>query len=305
MGAQPPTIQLIFGDNLQVLQRMLHSYADTVSLVYMDPPFFTLREHDRIVRQLQPGKPPLRQRKPAFDDRWVNFPAYLDSLRTRVKALYPLLSPHGSLVIHVDSRASHYIKVMVDEIFGIDCFASEIIWRYRRWPSKTRNFQRVHDVLLRWVRSSEHEPRFVQLYEQLAPSTVRTWGRGKQRAVIDSHGRRTRSSTQTQPSPGVAMGDVWDIAIVAPVARERTGYPTQKPEALLHRLISACSLPGDLVLDPYVGSGTTLSAAWKLERRAIGIDSSAEAIDVCRSRLSALGCSFTENLVAHTSQHPQ
>src|SRR5690606_12776531 len=171
--------------------------------------------------------------------------------------------------------------------------ASEIIWRYRRWPSKTPNFQRVHDVLLRYVREPSVRPRFNQLYEPLAASTQATWGKGKQRAIVDDQGRRTRSSTTADASPGAPLGDVWEIGIVAPVARERTGYPTQKPEGLLERLIQALSDPGDLVVDPYCGSGTTLATAYRLGRRCVGMDVGAEARSVTLARLAAQGATPT------------
>jgi site-specific DNA-methyltransferase (adenine-specific) len=192
-------------------------------------------------------------------------------------------------VVHVDPRTSHYVKVLCDEIFGDGAFASEIIWRYRRWPSKTLNFQRMHDVLLRYVRDPRATPRFVQLFEPLAPSTQSTWGAGKQRAVVGKDGRRLRSSTMAEASPGTPLGDVWDIGIIAPVARERTGYPTQKPEALLERLLTACTQPGDLVLDPYAGSATTLVVAARLGRRAVGIDESPVAMQIAQARLSTAG----------------
>lgn len=287
-------LRLVGGDNLQALQALEPELRGQVSLVYLDPPFFTMRQHERVIRKKSASGPPVRILAPAFDDRWEDFGAYLSSIRSRLQALKPLIAPQGSLVVHVDPRTSHYIKVMGDEIFGMDCFASEIIWRYRRWPARTPNFQRVHDVLLRWVVDPHQTPRFVQLYEELAPSTLKTWGKGKQRAVFDGGGRRRRSSTEAEASPGVPMGDVWEIPILAPVARERTGYPTQKPEALLSRLIQACSLPGDLVLDPYAGSGTTVAVAAKLGRRAIGIDASATALGVCRKRLQDQGLSFSE-----------
>src|SRR5690606_33999234 len=166
------------------------------------------------------------------------------------------------------------------------------------WPSKTRNFQRVHDVLLRYVRDPQVEPRFNQLYEPLAPSTRATWGDKKQRAVTDDTGRRVRSSTTDEESLGTPLGDVWEVSIVAPVAKERTGYPTQKPEALLQRLIEACTNPGDLVLDPYMGSGTTLAVALRNGRRAIGLDVGAEAHTVTRQRLEGLGVAPWEAMVA-------
>ena len=107
--------------------------------------------------------------------------------------------------------------------------------------------------------------------------------------MTDADGRRLRSSTTEDPTPGAPLGDVWDIGIVAPVARERTGYPTQKPEALLRRLIEACTEPGDWVLDPYCGSGTTLAVCKQIGRRAIGIDSSPQALKISRKRLKELG----------------
>ncbi|HEX2874643.1 MAG TPA: site-specific DNA-methyltransferase, partial [Polyangiaceae bacterium] len=198
------------------------------------------------------------------------------------------------LVLHVDPKTSHYLKVACDQIFGRDCFASEIIWRYRRWPAKTPNFQRVHDVLLRYVKDSRVTPRFQQLYEPLAPSTLATWGTKKQRAVTDETGRRTRSSTTAAASPGAPMGDVWEIGIVAPVAKERTGYPTQKPEALMSRVIESCTRPGDWVLDAYAGSGTTATVARKLGRAALSIDESARALEVARRRLKMAGFPATE-----------
>ncbi len=287
-------LRIIRGDNLAVLRALSPEVKNSVRFIYLDPPFFTMRQHERVSRTPKPGAPPVRILTPAFDDRWENLGAYLDTLYLRLLALRPLLTPDGSLVVHVDPRTSHYVKIIGDEIFGADAFASEIIWRYRRWPAKTPNFQKVHDVLLRWVRDPSQKPCFVQQYEDLAASTLKTWGRSKQQAVFDASGRRRRSSTLEQASPGAPLGDVWDIPIVAPVSRERTGYPTQKPEALAARLIESCSVPGDLVLDPCLGSGTTLAVAARLGRRAIGIDQSVVAITVARERLDALGISASE-----------
>jgi DNA modification methylase len=284
-----PSCMLIQGDNLLAMSALGERAQAQVSLVYLDPPFFTGKTHVRITRERQGRGKILRRETPAFDDRWDNLESYIEALYTRVSAARALLLDHGSLVLHVDSKTCHYAKVLCDEVFGPRCFASEIVWRYRRWPAKTRNFQRVHDVLLRFVKNPDTEPRFHQLYEPLAASTVATWGVQKQRAVVNAEGVRTHSSSTSDPSPGTPLGDVWDIGIVGPVSRERTGYPTQKPEALLERLILSCSDPGDLVLDPYAGSGTTLVAATRHGRRVIGIDNGPEALEVIRTRLSALG----------------
>lgn len=267
---------LIEGDNEQVLLRLAGTTVGAVTLAYLDPPFFTGRQHRTKSGEV------------AFDDRWDSLPDYLSTLTRCVLNVYPLLAQHGSIVLHVDSRVSHHVRMLCDKVFGAEAFASEVIWRYRRWPSKTPNFQRVHDVLLRYVRDPSVKPRFNQLYEPLAASTLAAWGTGKQRAVTDADGKRKRSSSTASESPGVPMGDVWDIGIIAPVAKERTGYPTQKPEALLERLILSLTNPGELVLDPYAGSGTTLAVASRLGRGSIGIDRSPVAIRTAAKRLEAI-----------------
>jgi site-specific DNA-methyltransferase (adenine-specific) len=293
--------RLIQGDNVQAL-RALAEAGVKVAFAYLDPPFFTGREHTLVERR--DGRTDESTRVKAFDDRWKSLEAYLESVVERVRLARELLLPEGCLVLHVDPRTSHYSKVLCDEVFGADCFASEIVWRYRRWPSKTKNFQRVHDVLLRYVRDPDAEPRFRQLYEPLAASTRATWGDRRQRAVVDASGRRLRSSTTADRSPGTPLGDVWEIGIVAPVAKERTGYPTQKPLALLERLLESCTEPGDLVLDPYLGSGTTAVAALKLERRTIGIDLNPRAVTIARRRLTELGVDACEERVVESDEAP-
>jgi 16S rRNA G966 N2-methylase RsmD len=293
-----PRSVLIRGDNLAALRALAARGRGNVTLAYLDPPFLTGRRHELVTRQRDPETGRLvRTKTPAFDDRWEGMDAYLAALYPRLVAVRELLAPHGCLVLHVDSKTSHYSKVLCDEIFGPRAFASEIVWRYRRWPSKTPNFQRVHDVLLRYVRDPSVRPRFRQLYEPLAPSTLATWGTGKQRAVVGEDGRRARSSTLAAQTPGAPLGDVWEIGIVAPVSRERTGYPTQKPEPLLERLIEACTDPGDLVLDPYLGSGTTAAVCTRLGRHVVGIDANPEAIAISRDRLAALGVTAAEERV--------
>lgn len=287
--AGDPRVRFVSGDNLQVLTHSAAALRGKVTLVYLDPPFLTNKVHTRVRRSRTAEGTIKRTEEAAFDDRWSSMTEYLEHLAPRLVALRETLADHGSLVLHVDTKTSHYLRVLCDEIFGPDAFASEVIWRYRRWPAKTRNFQRVHDVLLRYVRNPDCTPRFNQLYEPLAPSTRATWGSGKQRAVTEATGRRVRSSTTDTPSPGAPLGDVWDIGIVAPVARERTGYPTQKPEALLERLISALTDPDDLVLDPYCGSGTTLAVGHRLGRRVLGIDQGEQSREVTLARLRAMG----------------
>jgi adenine specific DNA methylase Mod len=276
---------LFKGDNLKALGELAQDYEGKVTLAYLDPPFHTNRVHDARDRKS-------RSLRAAFDDRWPDRATFLETLGRRITATRLLLAPHGCMVLHVDPKTSHYVKVLCDEIFGEDAFASEIIWRYRRWPTKTPNFQRVHDVLLRYRKDPRIKPRFNPLFEPLAASTLATWGTRKQRAVFDATGRRRRSSVTPMETPGVPLGDVWEVGVIAPISRERTGYPSQKPEALLDRLVTALSDPDDLVLDPYAGSGTTLVVAAKQGRRFLGIDESGVAIETCRKRLRELGDSL-------------
>ena len=319
LGGPPPSVReaeggrgkLIQGDNRRALAELADDLSVQVTLAYLDPPFLTGRAHEAIMKDPavrardRAGPLKARPKKFAFDDRWSSRAAYLESIGQRLVLIRDLLAPHGSVVVHVDSKTSHYVKVMGDEIFGEDAFASEIIWRYRRWPSKTPNFQRVHDVLLRWRKDPKTKPRFNVPYEPLAASTLATWGTNKQRAVFEKDGRRARSSTTDEATKGVPMGDVWEIGVIAPVSRERTGYPSQKPEALLERLILALSDEGEIVLDPYAGSGTTLAVAARLGRTFVGIDQSEVALGIATNRLEAAGIRFARATEAPIGAAPR
>jgi DNA modification methylase len=160
------------------------------------------------------------------------------------------------------------------------------VWRYRRWPAPGKRLQRMHDTLLVYAASGAHTFRALHGYEPLADSTQRTFGTSRQRAVIRDK-QRTKSETTDEQSTGPLLSDVWDIPVVAPSGHERTGYPTQKPEALLERLILSFSNEGDTVLDPYCGSGTTLAVAETNGREWIGVDASDVAIETTLRRLGA------------------
>lgn len=261
--------ELICSDNMTVLGNLSPTLNGRVHLAYLDPPFATGKE--------QIG------RSGRFTDSEFRTAGDVVALATVI--FDELLHESGSLVVHMDWRLAPSVRVALDATFGIGFFASEIIWSYKRWPTKTANFQRTHDTLLRYVRCPGKQ-RWNQLYQPLAESTLKTFGVKRQRAEFVS-GKRKRSLLTDKVSLGAPLGDVWQIPIVAPVAKERTGYPTQKPEALLERLILATTNEGDLVLDPYAGSGTTLAVAKRLGREAIGIDRNQQAIDVARRRICA------------------
>lgn len=263
------------GDNADVMHAMLEA-GERFTLAYLDPPFFTGRDFETA------------DGRAAYSDKWQSLEAYLEHLMPRVEAAFMLLEPHGSIVVHVDPTVSHYVKVRGDSLFGRHNFASEIVWRYRRWPAKFQNFQRMHDVLLRWT-TGHAAPTFNQLFEPLSQSTADAFKQAKQRAVSDQRRAAQRvARTTDELSPGAALSDVWEISLVAPSGDERTGYPTQKPEALIERLVLALTNEGDRVLSPYMGSGTELAVCHRLGRKATGIDSSEVAINVARERLAPL-----------------
>ena len=218
----------------------------------------------------------------ADDRKLLNYLMYMTQ---RLIRLRNILKPTGSIYFHCDSTASHYIKIIMDGVFGRKHFRNEIIWSYRRWPSKTPNFQTMHDVILRYSRGEEWA--WNQLDEPLSLATVKRFGSDSKQVADFSTGKRL--PRQTDGLPSVPMRDVWDIGIIAPSAKERRGYATQKPLRLLERIILASSKPGDTVLDPFCGCGTSVHAAEKHGRRWIGIDFSGDAVDEIRDRLGELG----------------
>lgn len=319
---------LFLGDNLAVLRE--HVADASVDLVYLDPPFNSNKAYASAPRRA--GGPKIL----GFDDTWRwdaraegafeeiavaarpalgtlmralrevigpgDLLAYLTMMASRLVELHRVLAPTGALYLHCDPTASHYLKVVLDVVFGAGTFQNEVVWRYRRWPAKARRFQRMHDVLLYYSKSDRGEHTFETLYgyEKLADSTLKTFGTKKQLADFSSGHRKP--STTAEETVGPPLSDVWEIGVIAPIGRERTGWPTQKPEALLERIVRASSKPGDLVLDPFCGSGTALVVAHRLGRRFVGIDAAPLAIDTAKRRLAAQAVT---PIVRHAKHHDE
>jgi DNA modification methylase len=280
-GAAPN--RLVRADNRAAIPALLCELEGRVDLLYIDPPFAT---GGSFSARTGPGAAEI----PAYEDRWEDgLGDYLTRMLEQLELFRALLSPRGTIFVHCDWHVSHYLRCLLDEVFGAASFKNEIVWRYRRWPAKTKSFQRMHDVLFWYGKSPNDSHAWTPLYEELAPSTQKTWGTKRQVADFSS-GRRKPSQTEEE-TLGAPMADVWDIGIIAPIAHERVGYPTQKPEALLRRVIEAASRPGDLVADFFCGSGTTLAVAEKMGRRWIGCDVGGVAVHTAKKRLLALpGC---------------
>jgi DNA modification methylase len=318
------------------LERLVSLPSESIDLVYLDPPFFSNRTYEVIWGEEAEVR--------SFEDRWEgDIGTYIEWMQKRVIELHRILKPTGTVYFHCDPHASHYLKVMLDGVFGLERFRNEVIWR--RSLAKglmTTRLANNHDVLLAyqkgptatWDESAVFTPytaddldertaskyslvdaygRRYQLtslinpnpdrpnltYEFLGVTRVWRWTRERMQQAYDDGlvvqsrpGAVPRMKRYLDEQRGRPLDDVWvDINPINSRARERWGWPTQKPEALLERIITLSSGVGDVVLDPFCGCGTSVAVAQRLRREWIGIDISNTAIEVMRRRLSRLGCS--------------
>ncbi len=267
------------GDNLSVLKSMPD---ESVQLIYVDPPFNTGRKQERSLSKTSRTETggsvgfkgqryeTVRERLLSYDDE---FGDYWDFLEPRLREAWRVLHNTGTLYVHLDYREAHYAKVLLDVLFGRECFLNEIIWAYdyggkskSRWPAK-------HDTILVYVKDPARyffNSDAVDREPYMAPGLV----------------------TPEKVARGKLPTDVWWHTIVSPTGKEKTGYPTQKPEGILRRVVQASSREGDTVLDFFAGSGTTGVVAAALGRRFILVDQNPQSIAVIRQRLSSAGVDY-------------
>ena len=357
--------QLYYGDNLDVLRR--HVAAESVDLVYLDPPFNSQQDYN-VLFQERNGTRAASQIK-AFEDTWQwdieserayqemaetgptrvaramvafrqmlgdnDMLAYLAMMAPRLVELHRVLKPTGSIYLHCDPTASHYLKILLDAIFDPRNFRNELTWKRANAHNDPKRFGRISDTIFYYTKTSDYtwnpqyspyrdeyyqshfkrddegrwfrtvpldaprhgagSPGLLYEWKGKLPAHTRTWAvklDTMERYESEGRLRYTRTGTPTlvqyaDEMPGVALQDIWtDLPPVNPQAAERLGYPTQKPEALLERIIQASSNEGDTVLDPFCGCGTTIAAAQKLKRRWIGIDITYLAISLIKARLA-------------------
>lgn len=264
------------GDCLEVARGLA---AESVDLVYVDPPFFTQKTHSLVTRD--------RTMTFQFSDEWKSRMEYIEFLRNRLKEFRRVLKASGSLFFHCDTNASHHIRCLLDDVFGEAMFRSEIIWHYRRWSNSQRNPMPSHQTIFFYTKTDAYQ--YHQLFDDYSPST--NVDQILQRRQRDEHGKAVYARDENGKvvhdghKKGVPIADVWDIPLLNPKAKERVGYPTQKPILLLERIIALVTSPDDLVLDPFTGSGTTLVAAELLGRNSLGIDVAPEAVQLATQRL--------------------
>ncbi|RKZ58125.1 MAG: site-specific DNA-methyltransferase, partial [Candidatus Parabeggiatoa sp. nov. 3] len=303
--------KLYLGDCLDILRNELEIKPESVDLIYIDPPFNSKRNYNVFFDDKE-----IQTQRVAFEDTWslhsvgdslteldtihhdklldlLNayqhiapqvFP-YLVMMTLRIIELHKVLKPTGSFYLHCDPTASHYLKTVCDTVFGVKNFRNEITWHYKRWPIKQKAFQRMHDIILFYQKGDEKNRTFNVIYGERTESTQKRWKNKKIVARHNENGKRIPSISQEKSSEGVPIDDVWTIPIIAPVAKERLGYPTQKPKALLERIIKASSNEGDIILDAFCGCGTTIDTAESLNRQWIGIDIAPFAVSLIKRRL--------------------
>ena len=279
-GASPEN-QLILGDNLMVMSALLPEFSSKINLIYADPPFFTNRHYPmRIGRGEDSRRPQDWQLAEGYPDHWADLDSYLDMLYPRLKLMYELLAPTGTLYLHLDWHASAYARLLLDEIFGYDRLLNEIVWVYHG-PSPIRSaFNRKHDTILVYTKSEKYTFNVDAVRQPYDPSTIKTF----------ASSRKAGFGKIPNLARGKVPEDWWYFPVVARLHSERSGYPTQKPEMLLERMILASSNPGDMVADFFCGSGTTAVVAAKNRRRFLATDISYRAVHTSRLRLVRSSC---------------
>lgn len=251
----------------------------SIDLIYLDPPFFTQKTQKQKTRD--------NSKEYSFEDSWGNIEEYKEYIRERLEKCKDVLSDTGSIFLHCDRSASHYLRLALDEVFGTDNFQSEIVWSYKRWSNAKKGLLNAHQVIFFYSKTKNF--KFNRVYTDYSPTT--NIDQIFQKRARDENGKTVYKGTLngktelTEEKRGVPLSDVWDIPYLNPKAKERVGYPTQKPVLLLERIIELVTDEEDTVLDPFCGSGTTLVAAQILNRKYIGIDQSNEAIELSKRRL--------------------
>lgn len=315
---------LYYGDNLRILRD--HVKDDSVDLIYLDPPFNSKADYNILFKE--PTGEQSQAQITAFEDTWHwtgetektfqeivdiapanviemmssfrrfvglnDVMAYLTMMCIRLLELRRVLTPKGSIYLHCDPTASHYLKILMDTIFGKENFRNEIIWHYSGWNKTLKShFERRSDTLLFYAKNPDQiyngysiPWESVEQYVKIRKQKVRDDGDGRLYVLSDAGGgKRVKRYLDEAMRYGIPIDNVWDIDKINNSSKERLGYPTQKPEALLERIIRASSNEGAVVLDPFCGCGTTISAAQKLYRRWIGIDVTHLAINLIKNRL--------------------
>jgi len=270
---------IIQGNCLKVLKGF---EKDCIDLVYFDPPFFTQKKHSLSNRD--------NSKTFEFNDIYESLEEYLLLIENALIESKRVLKATGSVFLHCDKTASHNIRTILDKVFGRENFQSEIVWSYKRWSNAKKGLLNSHQIIFFYSKTSDF--KFNTLYNDYSATT--NLDQILQERERDENGKSIYKRDENgnivigKEKKGVPLSDVWEIPYLNPKAKERAGYPTQKPVLLLNQIINISTDLGDLVLDPFCGSGTTCVAAKSLNRNYIGIDISADAVELAKLRLEEM-----------------
>lgn len=268
--------KVLQGDCLELLKKF---DDNSVDLIYLDPPFFT--------NTIQKLKTRDGSKEFSYKDIWKSNEEYAEFLYYRLIELKRVLKDTGNIFVHCDRNSTHIIKTLLDDIFGLEQFQSEIIWYYKRWSNSKKGLLPSHQTIYFYSKTKGF--KFKTLYNNYSETT--NVDQILQKRARDNNGKTVYARDENGDiincdiKKGVPLNDVWEIPYLNPKAKERVGYPTQKPILLLERIIEIASDEEDIILDPFCGSGTTLVAGKLKNRKVIGMDISEDAIKLTKSRL--------------------
>ena len=274
--------KIFWGDNLQVMSHMLKEYRGKIDLIYIDPPFDSKADYKKKIEVKGIGKAETDStsfEEKQYGDIWSN-DEYLQFMYERLIILRELLSDHGCIYLHCDWHKSHHLRMIMDEVFGNNKFVNEVIWHYSGAGTPKGCWAKRHDNIYVYSKTTEYTFNADAVRTDYAETTKERFSH-----AINNVRNGINFGTQSLNPLGKYPEDVLDVSIEAPPANVRTGYPTQKPEALLEKIIEASSNPGDIVFDCFMGSGTTQAVAMKLGRKFIGADINLGAIQTTTKRL--------------------
>ena len=255
---------------------------NSIDLVYLDPPFFSQKEYSATNRRTNQTF--------SFSDKFTSLEEYIELMSTTLYECKRVLKKTGSIFLHCDKYASHYLRIILEKIFEEKNFQSEIIWNYRRWSNSKKGLLNSHQNIYFFSKSEDF--KFNSIYTDYSPTTNVDQILQEREKTPDGKSVYKRDKNgnivECKEKKGVPLSDVWDIPYLNPKAKERCGYPTQKPIELLKRIIQISTSESDLVLDPFCGSGTTCVAAKALNRNFIGIDINPEAVKLAKKRINEM-----------------
>lgn len=270
--------KIYWGDNLQVMSHLLKDFRGKVNLIYIDPPFDSKADYKKKI-ELR-GKAATTDsttfEEKQYGDIWTN-DEYLQFMYERLILCRELLADNGSIFLHCDPKKNYQLRCLLDEVFGNESFINEIVWSYRRWTGSAKNFLEMHDTIYFYSKSGKY--KFNTMWTEYTDASLKR----KQNFHTRIKGDDVFETSINEN--GVKDNDVWNISVINSQALERTGYPTQKPENLVEKILKTTTDPGDLVFDCFMGSGTTQAVAMKLGRRFIGADINLGAVQTTTKRL--------------------